>query len=114
MAALITVSIINIREGNFGVISYVLCFLWGLQDGIVNTHCFQILGYEFETFGGDQYSIFQFVQGISVSIFQASESSIDDADHPNTALLNYTYFISVFGMVAIAYTFTFDFKKKIK
>ena len=113
-AALITANIVNIREGNFGVLSYVLCFLWGLQDGIVNTHCFQMLGYEFDTYG-DQYSVFQFVQGISVSIFQFTESELDiDSDDSNRSILNYTYFISVFGLVCIAYTFTFDFKKVVR
>ena len=41
------VSIYNIDNGYFGTISHLTAFVWGLQDGIVNTHIFQILGYEF-------------------------------------------------------------------
>lgn len=47
MALTAYISIVNIKTGEFGTISHLTCFIWGLQDGIVNTHCFQILGYEF-------------------------------------------------------------------
>ena len=35
---------------------YVFCFGWGFMDGTVNTHCGQILGFEFET-AQDPFSV---------------------------------------------------------
>ena len=54
------ISIININNAYFGNISHLTAFIWGLQDGIVNTHIYQILGYEFNR-QVDPFSVFQFV-----------------------------------------------------
>ena len=34
------ISIYNIENATFGPISHITAFIWGLQDGIVNTHLF--------------------------------------------------------------------------
>lgn len=49
MGLTLAVSIINIKMLEYGWISYVTCLLWGMQDGVVNTHCFQMLGFEFDS-----------------------------------------------------------------
>jgi nitrate/nitrite transporter NarK len=35
----ITISIYQITYDKYGIVSYITCFIWGFQDGIVNTHC---------------------------------------------------------------------------
>jgi predicted MFS family arabinose efflux permease len=50
-------SIKNVQDGQFGVFSHVTSLVWGLQDGIINTHCFQILSYEFDG-QTDPFSVF--------------------------------------------------------
>lgn len=62
------VSVRNLTQLKFGAMSYVTCLVWGLQDGVVNTHCFQMLGFEFDT-QSDPFSIFALVQGVSVFVF---------------------------------------------
>lgn len=69
MALTFLISVKHIDDLQYGWISYITCFLWGMQDGVVNTHCFQMLGFEFDT-QTDPFSIFALVQGISVFIFQ--------------------------------------------
>lgn len=41
---------------HFGILAYVACFFWGLQDASVNTHTFQILGFEFKN-ASESFSI---------------------------------------------------------
>jgi hypothetical protein len=60
MVIVFLVSIRNLNELEFGTISYITCLVWGLQDGVVNTHCFQMLGFEFDT-QSDPFSIFALV-----------------------------------------------------
>ena len=33
---------------NFGTISYVACFIWGIQDGGLNTYMTSMFGFEFD------------------------------------------------------------------
>jgi hypothetical protein len=33
---------------DFGWLAYVMTLLWGLQDGALNAHTFQMLGFEFD------------------------------------------------------------------
>ncbi len=42
----ITLSYIIIYE--YGVLAYLLCFMWGFQDSAVNAHIQGILGFEFD------------------------------------------------------------------
>ena len=37
-----------IKVWEFGVLAYVMCFFWGFSDSAVNTHCNEILGFEFD------------------------------------------------------------------
>ena len=60
MVLTLAISVINVNNMAFGWISYVTCLLWGIQDGVVNTHCFQMLGFEFDT-KSDPFSIFALV-----------------------------------------------------
>ena len=40
MALVMVASVINVNRLEYGWISYLTLFLWGLQDGIINTHAY--------------------------------------------------------------------------
>jgi hypothetical protein len=50
-----------------------MTFLWGIQDSCVNTHCFEMLGFEFES-NKEPFAVFNMMQAIGVVIFTMIES----------------------------------------
>jgi predicted MFS family arabinose efflux permease len=56
-----------ISQLHFGVLAYVACFFWGLQDASVNTHTFQILGFEFKN-ASESFSILFLMQGVATFV----------------------------------------------
>ena len=68
MMLVMTSSIFTVKNLTFNWLSYVTCGLWGFQDGVVNTHTFNMLGFEFES-QNEPFAIFCLVQGVSVFIF---------------------------------------------
>ena len=60
------VTILSINSAEFTALSYFMTFLWGFQDGALNIHTFQILGFEFET-QSEPFGVFNLVQGIGVA-----------------------------------------------
>mmetsp|Transcript_5010 Transcript_5010/g.8543 ORF Transcript_5010/g.8543 Transcript_5010/m.8543 type:complete len:116 (+) Transcript_5010:921-1268(+) len=59
------VSVLSIRRATYDWVTYVMCFLWGYQDGAINIHTFQILGNQFES-QSEPFGVFNSVQGIAV------------------------------------------------
>jgi len=57
MAAMVFVTLFFAGLFTFNPLAFVMTFLWGVQDGGVNTHCFEMLGFEFEN-NYEPYSIF--------------------------------------------------------
>jgi predicted MFS family arabinose efflux permease len=49
----------------FNWLAFAMCLLWGVQDGALNTHCFEVLGFQFDS-NSEPYSVFNMVQAISV------------------------------------------------
>ena len=43
------VTVINCLHLEYGYLSYIMTFMWGLEDGVVNIIIFRILGFEFES-----------------------------------------------------------------
>ena len=43
------VTVISIHSGEYNWVTYFMCFMWGYQDGALNVHSFNILGFEFAT-----------------------------------------------------------------
>ena len=56
----IIISLYQIVHDEYGIVSYISCFIWGFQDGIVGTHCMQMLGFEFGN-SADPYGVFTLV-----------------------------------------------------
>ena len=68
MIAVMIVSVINVQVLEYGWITYLTLFLWGIQDGIINTHSYQMAGFEFDTIT-HPFAIYQLIQGVSVFVF---------------------------------------------
>ena len=47
----------QIQRNQFDTVSYLFTFAWGFQDGAVNTHSFQMMGFEFNT-SSDPFALF--------------------------------------------------------
>ena len=41
---MIAVSMISIYSEQFNILTFIMSFLWGVQDGVINTHTYQVLG----------------------------------------------------------------------
>jgi MFS family permease len=42
-------SLVVIYQVSYNYITFICCFFWGLSDGALNIHSFQVLGSEFES-----------------------------------------------------------------
>jgi hypothetical protein len=52
-----------------------MAFLWGVEDGSVNTHCLEMLGFEFDD-NTEPFSIFSMFEAVAVFVFQIIQSFI--------------------------------------
>ena len=66
-SVLMTLIYLRIRQYDFLV--FLVAFLWGMEDGSVNTHCLEMLGFEFED-NTEPFSIFSMFEAVAVFIFQ--------------------------------------------
>lgn len=48
---------------------FFVSFMWGVEDGAVNTHCLEMLGFEFDD-NTEPFSIFSMFEAVAVFIFQ--------------------------------------------
>lgn len=109
MVAVMGCSVATIKKLKYDWLTFLTCMVWGFQDGVVNTHCYTMLGSEFST-QSDPFAIFALVQGVSVFIFQTIQGKLDDTDQ-NTMFL-YTLASNTLGILTLLFTFFFfNFKK---
>jgi hypothetical protein len=64
----VTLAFLGINQ--FNLLAFLMTFLWGVQDSTVNTHCFEICGFEFDN-NSEPYSLFNLAQALAVFIFSA-------------------------------------------
>ena len=86
--------------------------MWGFQDGIVNIHTFQILGFEF-TNSSDPFSVFNLVRAIAVLLFEIIQADFDEKDSDWTyksQLIIYTLIVGVLGFCCLLSSYFLDFK----
>lgn len=62
------ITLISISIEKFNWLSFVMSFFWGIQDGMVNIHTLQTLGFEF-TSHSEPFGVFNLFNGLSVFIF---------------------------------------------
>ena len=85
-----------------------MAFMWGVEDGAVNTHCLEMLGFEFDD-NTLPFSIFSMFEAVAVFIFQIIQSFVDD--NPRS-YGTYVLATGLLGAVMCGMTFFFDFRKK--
>ena len=56
----IIVTELSLYQLEYNWLSFLMCFLWGLEDGTQNIFLFQMLGYEFGALG-DPYAVFTII-----------------------------------------------------
>eukprot|EP00347_Sterkiella_histriomuscorum_P015929 403355148 len=91
-------------------LALIMCFLWGLQDGAINTHCMEMLGFEFENNSAEAFAVFAMFQGIICFVVQLVQCEVVDRQ----GFLIYTAAIAIIGVVSTGLTWFFEFKKDIK
>ena len=79
--------------------------MWGLQDGVVNTHSSQILGFEFRDYT-NPFAIYQLIQSLSVFLFMIVQGESVDGIKETKKLydmqLTYTIMMGALGLVALS------------
>lgn len=88
-----------------------MAFMWGVQDGSVNTHCLEMLGFEFDD-NTEPFSIFSMFEAFAVFIFQILQSLVEDHDGLGTNYEIYVGVTGITGALMCGCTYFFDFKEK--
>jgi len=101
----IAVTLFYIKKMEFGWLAYVMTGLWGFQDGALNTHTYQMLGFEFED-SATAFAMFNLIQAVGCVTFQLLESIIEERSY-----LVYTCVIGIIGVLFSGLTYFFDFRK---
>ena len=100
---------IMISRNKDDIFLYVFCFGWGFMDGTVNTHCGQILGFEFET-AQDPFSVMMIGQSLAAFVFQLCQGSVKTGVDDGKNLQIYTGCVCIIGLIFVGSTYFFDFK----
>jgi MFS family permease len=109
---ILTLSYLSIRKYNWFV--FFVSFMWGFEDGSVNTHCLEMLGFEFED-NIIPFSIFSLFEALAVFLFQIIQSFVDHPSDPEIKKRNYMIYIGISGFLGAMMcgcTYFFDFKEK--
>jgi len=61
-------TLVYLADPKFTWYIFFVSFMWGLEDGAVNTHCLEMLGFEFED-NTEPFSIFSMFEAVAVFIF---------------------------------------------
>jgi hypothetical protein len=64
-----------IYSWTYGPLVFVLTFIWGVQDAVVNTHMSEVLGFEFED-NTRPFSVFNVVQSGTIFLFLVLEAFV--------------------------------------
>ena len=93
---------------SYNWLTYLMCFIWGIQDGAINIHTYRVLGTEFKS-KSEPFSVFNLVQGLSVFCFQGVEGAINSDD--KMTLIYYTIAACVFGVLSCLVTYFMPFNE---
>ena len=102
-------SLIVIYQVNYNYITFTCCFFWGLSDGALNIHSFQVLGSEFDS--TDLPFICQcLMQGIGCFGMQLFQTYFLNPKI-KSELYGYTVVSALIGFTGCGLTYFFPFKK---
>jgi MFS family permease len=103
------VSLGYILVEKWNVLAWFMCFFWGFQDSAINTHCQEILGFEFDD-NYTPFSLFNIWQCIMVVVFQLIESNFKD---DTKAYMIYTLAVTVLALTMNSVTYFFPFREHL-
>eukprot|EP00347_Sterkiella_histriomuscorum_P021544 403333605 len=105
ITTVLTIIFLIYQEYNW--FTFVMAFMWGLEDGSVNTHALEMLGFEFDD-NTDPFAIFSMFEAFAVFIFQIIQSRLDDRNK----FFIYIGVVGGLGCLMCGSTYFFDFKEK--
>lgn len=101
------VTLYSIYGEKYNWSSFVMAFMWGIEDGTFNIQTFRTLGFEFET-QSEPFGVFNFVQGFTVFICQIVQGQLDVTSQ--FQLLIYTAILGVLGILSQVAAYHFPYK----
>ena len=104
----VILTVFYLQDPEYSVLVFVMAFMWGVEDGAVNTHCLEMLGFEFDD-NTLPFSIFSMFEAVAVFIFQIIQSFVED--NPRS-YGTYVLATGLLGAVMCGMTLFFDFRKK--
>jgi predicted MFS family arabinose efflux permease len=67
LVAAIASTIVSLQSLEYNNYTFLMCFMWGYEDGSLNIFLFQILGFEVKKFkSAEAFGCFSLLQGLSV------------------------------------------------
>jgi predicted MFS family arabinose efflux permease len=106
MGSMGAITVLYCLRYEFGVLAYLMCFLWGFQDSAINTHSQEILGFEFNN-NSEPFSNYNILQCIACSIFQVIQIAVYD----KAGYTMYSIFVGALGVLCCANTLRFKFRE---
>ena len=101
------VTVLNCQNLHYGPMSFLMTFLWGTQDGVVNIIVFRILGFEFVS-NSEPFGVFNLIQGLAVFGVQLLQGTIDTSNAND--IMVYSIICGVVGIISCLILFMFPFK----
>jgi MFS family permease len=105
------------NQNKFGWMAYVMNFVWGLQDSGLNSLLRCLLGFEYED-KTTPFSVFNFVQSLSLFGVQLIGSQVMNSDFDTTKAIKYLniYIIAAgtLGALSLLMMLFFKFKQDLK
>ena len=101
-----TLTIVQLSLNKYNALTFAMTFMWGVQDSSVQTHSFQMMGFEFDN-NYEPFAIYNLIGAVVIFAFQIGQSFVDT---PEKQLI-YVLCIGVFGIGATITTFFFNFKE---
>jgi MFS family permease len=89
----------------YNLLVFLMAFMWGVEDGAVNTHCLEMLGFEFDD-NTVPFSIFSMFEAVAVFVFQILQSFVGDS---------YGWYIGLTGLsgaLMCGTTYFFEFRER--
>jgi len=64
----VILTVFYLQDPEYSVLVFFMAFMWGVEDGAVNTHCLEMLGFEFDD-NTLPFSIFSMFEALAVFVF---------------------------------------------
>lgn len=107
MAVMLGVTFGFLIDFKYNFLVFAMTFMWGFQDSATNTHCQEMLGFEFDN-NSEPYAVYNSIQAVSCFIFQFIESYVND----RSTYIYYTAVVGFLGFITCGTTYFFDYRDR--